>query len=139
MWFSEWGHRFLIGWDQLSKTSRTYPYSYFTYWNTFQVEGQPSFTVEQASKALQAYKERKKARQKAREEEACYVEYRKAEILSKFKPKVGTLGSADEVSTSTFKGSIYLNVPHTEKVSRKKLSRVSGQVLEHMDSRSHYF
>uniref|UniRef100_A0A915Q8D0 Uncharacterized protein n=1 Tax=Setaria digitata TaxID=48799 RepID=A0A915Q8D0_9BILA len=52
--------------------------------------------MEQASKALQAYRERKKARQKAREEEACYVEYRKAEILAKFKPKVGTLQSADE-------------------------------------------
>ncbi|OZC11295.1 hypothetical protein X798_01711 [Onchocerca flexuosa] len=49
---------------------------------------QPAFTMEQASKALKAYKERKKARQKAREEEACYVEYRKAEILAKFKPKV---------------------------------------------------
>uniref|UniRef100_A0A0R3S429 Protein LTV1 homolog n=1 Tax=Elaeophora elaphi TaxID=1147741 RepID=A0A0R3S429_9BILA len=43
--------------------------------------------MEQASKALKAYKDRKKARQKAREEEACYVEYRKAEILAKFKPK----------------------------------------------------
>uniref|UniRef100_A0A8R1XKR3 Uncharacterized protein n=1 Tax=Onchocerca volvulus TaxID=6282 RepID=A0A8R1XKR3_ONCVO len=53
-----------------------------------QADVQPAFTMEQASKALKAYKERKKARQKAREEEACYVEYRKAEILTKFKPKV---------------------------------------------------
>ncbi|EJW74434.1 hypothetical protein WUBG_14658 [Wuchereria bancrofti] len=52
--------------------------------------------MEQASKALKAYKNRKKARQKAREEEACYVEYRKAEILAKFKPKVGALRIADE-------------------------------------------
>ncbi|VDM94946.1 unnamed protein product [Thelazia callipaeda] len=53
-----------------------------------QVNGHPAFTGEQANKALKAYKERKKARQKAREEEACYVEYRKAEILAKFKPRV---------------------------------------------------
>ncbi|VBB29296.1 unnamed protein product [Acanthocheilonema viteae] len=51
-------------------------------------DAQQTFTMEQASKALKAYKDRKKARQKAREEEACYVEYRKAEILAKFKPKV---------------------------------------------------
>uniref|UniRef100_A0A914RB21 Uncharacterized protein n=1 Tax=Parascaris equorum TaxID=6256 RepID=A0A914RB21_PAREQ len=47
-------------------------------------------------KALAAYKERKKARQKAREEEARYVEFRKAEVLAKFHPTVGTLRSADE-------------------------------------------
>lgn len=63
-----------------------------------QADVQQAFTMEQASKALKAYKDRKKARQKAREEEACYVEYRKAEILAKFKPKVGTLRIADEAS-----------------------------------------
>nr|CDP96800.1 Bm10076, isoform b [Brugia malayi] len=62
--------------------------------------------MEQASKALKAYKNRKKARQKAREEEACYVEYRKAEILAKFKPKVGALRSADEVFPKRRKGSM---------------------------------
>ncbi|CAG9537669.1 unnamed protein product [Cercopithifilaria johnstoni] len=62
--------------------------------------------MEQASKALKAYKDRKKARQKAREEEACYVEYRKAEILAKFKPKVGTLRIADEVFPKRRKGSM---------------------------------
>lgn len=58
---------------------------------------QPAFTGEQMRKALAAYKERKKARQKAREEEARYVEFRKAEVLAKFHPTVGTLRSADEV------------------------------------------
>ncbi|VIO94253.1 Uncharacterized protein BM_BM10076 [Brugia malayi] len=71
-----------------------------------QANSQPAFTMEQASKALKAYKNRKKARQKAREEEACYVEYRKAEILAKFKPKVGTLRSADEVFPKRRKGSM---------------------------------
>nr|CDP96799.1 Bm10076, isoform a [Brugia malayi] len=71
-----------------------------------QANSQPAFTMEQASKALKAYKNRKKARQKAREEEACYVEYRKAEILAKFKPKVGALRSADEVFPKRRKGSM---------------------------------
>uniref|UniRef100_A0AAF5RW79 Uncharacterized protein n=1 Tax=Wuchereria bancrofti TaxID=6293 RepID=A0AAF5RW79_WUCBA len=69
-------------------------------------DAQPAFTMEQASKALKAYKNRKKARQKAREEEACYVEYRKAEILAKFKPKVGALRIADEVFPKRRKGSM---------------------------------
>ncbi|VDK54188.1 unnamed protein product [Gongylonema pulchrum] len=71
-----------------------------------QASGEPSFTVEQASKALKAYKDRKLARQKAREEEACYVEYRKAEILTKIRPKYATLGSVDEMFPKRRKGSM---------------------------------
>ncbi|VDM40891.1 unnamed protein product [Toxocara canis] len=67
---------------------------------------QPAFTGEQMRKALAAYKERKKARQKAREEEARYVEFRKAEVLAKFHPTVGTLRSTDEAFPKRRRGSM---------------------------------
>jgi hypothetical protein len=40
-------------------------------------------------RALKKLKERKKARQKARDEEKCYVEYRKQQILASFQPTIG--------------------------------------------------
>uniref|UniRef100_A0AC35GGT9 Uncharacterized protein n=1 Tax=Panagrolaimus sp. PS1159 TaxID=55785 RepID=A0AC35GGT9_9BILA len=44
----------------------------------------------------QRMKSRKKAREQAKKEEKAYVEYRKAEILRQFQPKVGTLRLGDE-------------------------------------------
>jgi hypothetical protein len=57
------------------------------------------YNSKQMDRALLRVKERKNARQKAKDEEKCYVEYRKQQVLSSFRPTVGALRVGDDVSS----------------------------------------
>uniref|UniRef100_A0A7E4UXH0 Sas10 domain-containing protein n=1 Tax=Panagrellus redivivus TaxID=6233 RepID=A0A7E4UXH0_PANRE len=59
-------------------------------------DGKPVYTGAQLESAVGRMKSRKEARKEAKEEEKNYVEYRKAEILRAYQPKVGILRVGDD-------------------------------------------
>jgi len=64
------------------------------------------YNSKQMDRALQKIQTRKNARQKARDEEKCYVEYRKQQVLSSFQPTVGALRSGDDAFPKRRRGSM---------------------------------